>query len=120
MTPQTALQTTQPANLSAMSPSADEWKIITDQARMLVGTNFLPQSIKTPEQAVAIILQGRELGIPTMAALGTINVIQGKPTISPQLMLALINRSGQLENFSIENDKQTNAATCTMISSVVA
>lgn len=70
---------------------------------MLVATNFLPAAIKTPEQAVAIILTGRELGIPTMAALRSIDVIQGKPTVSPQLMLALINRSGQLETMELSS-----------------
>jgi hypothetical protein len=60
----------------------------------LVKSGLLPQSIKTPEAAVVIILKGRELGIPPMEALNSISVIQGKPTVSPQLMLALIYRSG--------------------------
>lgn len=109
---QTALTTTQNTSLSVLSPSSDEWRIITEQSQMLLKSGFLPQSIKTPEQAVAIILQGRELGIPTMAALGTINVIQGKPTVSPQLMLALINRSGQCENVEVKGDE--NGVLCTM------
>lgn len=94
------------------APNAEDWRVITEQSQMLIKTGFLPQSIKTPEQAVAIILQGRELGIPTMAALGTINVIQGKPTVSPQLMLALINRSGQLEDIKIQGD--SGGVSCTM------
>lgn len=61
----------------------------------LVKSGLLPASIKTPEAAVVIILKGRELGIPPMEALNSINVIQGKPTVAPQLMLALIYRSGQ-------------------------
>lgn len=81
------------------------WAVIRQQAEVLVKTGFLPQSIKTPEQAMAIILTGRELGIGAMAALNTINVIQGKPTVSPQLMLALINRSGQVENIQIDSGK---------------
>lgn len=87
----TALQTIQP----------NEYEIIRHQAESLVKTGFLPPAIKTPEQALAIILTGRELGIPAMAALNTINVIQGKPTVSPQLMLALIERSGQLKDIEI-------------------
>jgi hypothetical protein len=81
--------------------AAADWAVMKEQAGMLVGTGFLPASIKNVEQAVAIIMTGRELNIPAMAALSNINVIQGKPTISPQLMLALINRSGQLENLEI-------------------
>lgn len=99
-------------NTEISMPTSNEWAIMREQATMLVATNFLPQSIKTPEQAIAIMLQGRELGIPTMAALGTINVISGKPTVSPQLMLAMIERSGQLENLTI--DDTTDPVTCTM------
>lgn len=90
----TALQVRQMDSLS-------EWTVIREQCAMLVKTGFLPQTIKTPEQAIAIVMTGRELGIGAMAALNTINVIQGKPTISPQLMLALINRSGQVEDIQI-------------------
>jgi hypothetical protein len=86
----------------SITPDASEFSVMKETATMLVKTGFLPQSIKTPEQAIAIILTGRELGIGTMAALNTINVIQGKPTVSPQLMLALIERSGQLEDIQIE------------------
>ena len=90
----------------------DDWAIMREQASMLVTTGFLPQAIKTPEQAVAIILTGRELGIGTMAALNNISVIQGKPTVSPQLMLALVNRTGQLEDISIQSG--ADGATCTI------
>ena len=90
--------------LSTITPTDTEYAIMRSQAESLVKTGFLPQAIKTPEQALAIMLTGRELGIPAMAALNTINVIQGKPAVSPQLMLALIERSGQLENIEIETD----------------
>lgn len=92
--------------------SMSEWQMMREQAGMLVKTGFLPQAIKTPEQALAIILTGRELGIGTMAALNNINVIQGKPTVSPQLMLALINRTGEIEQFSLQSSDQ--GATCTI------
>lgn len=90
----------------------DDWMIIREQAATLVQTGFLPAAIKTPEQAVAIIMTGRELGIPTMAALRSIDVIQGKPSVSPQLMLALIRRSGQLEDMKLETG--ADGATCTL------
>jgi hypothetical protein len=63
--------------------------MMRDQAGVLVKTNFLPAAIKTAEQAMAIMLTGRELGIPPMQALRGVNVIQGTPTIKPELMLAL-------------------------------
>jgi hypothetical protein len=90
----------------------DEWATIKEMGAALIATKFLPSSIQTAEQAVAIILTGRELGIAPMQALTTINVIQGKPTVSPQLMLALINRTGQLEDMRVETN--TQGATCMM------
>lgn len=68
------------------------WAMAKEQAGMLVKTGFLPDSIRTPEQAVAIMLKGRELGIPSMYALSNIVVIKGKPTCNAELMLALIYR----------------------------
>jgi len=58
-------------------------------ADTLIKSGFLPAAIKTGAQAVAIMLTGRELGIPTMQALRQINVIQGKPTMAAELMLSL-------------------------------
>jgi hypothetical protein len=90
-----------------------EWSVLQQQAKALVDSGFLPQSVNTPQKAVAIMMLGRELGIPPWAALSTINVIQGKPTVSPQLMLALINRSGQLAN--MECIAEPDKATVTML-----
>jgi RecT family len=99
-------------NQSLQRIDKDEWGVLREQATMLVQSGFMPPSIKTPENAIAVILMGRELGITPMASLQTINIIQNKPTISPQLMLALINRSGQLEDIKMESN--SSAATCMM------
>lgn len=63
-------------------------------AKELVGTGFCPSAIKTPAQALAVILTGQELGIPPMHALRSIHIIQGKPTLSAELMLALMLKGG--------------------------
>lgn len=55
------------------------------------------------EQALYVMLKGFELGISPLQALDGINIVQGKPTCAPQLMLALINRSNQLEDMIIES-----------------
>lgn len=69
-----------------------QYKMMVHQAKALVGTGFLPDAIRTPEQALAIMMKGRELGIPPMYALSNIVVIKGKPTANAELMLALIYR----------------------------
>jgi hypothetical protein len=50
--------------------------------------------------------KGRELGIPPMEAMSSINVIQGKPSVSPQLMLALARRTGELEDMKMDISAQ--------------
>lgn len=91
---------------------AGQFDQLLDMAAKLLRSGMLPHSIKTPEAAAAIIVKGIELGLPPMAALNGINVIKGKPTISPQLMLSLINRSGLLEDLSITTGD--NGASVTM------
>src|SRR3990167_7816753 len=83
---------------------------LLELGKVLVKSGMLPQSVKNPEAAVAIMLKGREIGMPVMESFALINVIQGKPTIAPQGMLALIKRSGQQEDIQISDD----GTTCTV------
>lgn len=62
------------------------------QAKVLVESHLLPGHIKTPEQAIAIMMRGRELRVPPWQALTNIYSVNGKPTCSSELMLALIYR----------------------------
>lgn len=82
-------------------PTRDEWQMLLEQARIYHASGLLPAHIQRPEQALLIIQTGRELGIPPLAALRGIQVIQGTPTVSPQLMLALVQSSGKLAHFEI-------------------
>jgi hypothetical protein len=102
----------QEARSVSLFPSPVEWQMIKEQATMLVTTGFLPASIKTPEQAIAIALKGRELGIPPMQAFAHIHIIQGKPTISAELQLALIfkNCPGAVINY-----EETNGHCCVIM-----
>ena len=74
-------------------PDKDEWGTIFGMAQQLVPTGFLPKAVDTPQKAAAIMLKGRELGIPPMYSLSNIAVIQGKPTANAELMLALVKRA---------------------------
>ena len=75
---------------------------LRERADLLIKSGFIPNSINTPEKAVTIILTGRELGLGFMESLRSINVIQGKPSLSAQLMVALCQRTGQLEDLKVE------------------
>lgn len=77
-------------------------------AETLLQTGFLPTSIRTPQQALAILLTGRELGIGPMESLRQINVIQNRPTMSAQLMLGLSYKrvKGFKCHVTISNDQE--------------
>lgn len=71
--------------------TVEAWQTMKEQADMLVKTGFLPQAIDTPEKAIAIMLRGRELGIPPMEALSKLYVVKGRVTCMGELMLSLIH-----------------------------
>jgi hypothetical protein len=83
-----------------------------EQANLLVKSGFLPTAIKTPEQALTIMLTGKELGIGLMESLRSINVIQGKPTMSAQLLLGLCYRTGQVEKAYV---KESTSEKCVFV-----
>lgn len=64
-----------------------------EQADLLVKSGFLPKTIKTPEQALAIAIKGVEIGLPMMQSFAQINIIEGKPTISAEGMNFLIRKN---------------------------
>ena len=81
------------SQLVTASTTDQAWATIKDQAHTLVASRLLPESIKTAEAAMAVIIKGRELGLPPMVSFSNIHIIKGKPTISAELMLALIYRN---------------------------
>lgn len=80
------------AQTNAALPATGEWNTMREMATALVESGLLPQHVKTPQAALAIMLKGREIGVPAMQALSNIVVIQGKPTCNAEIMNALIYR----------------------------
>lgn len=68
-------------------------------AGAVVRAGMAPKSIDTVEKATVAILQGLELGLTPMAALQSIAVINGTPSVYGDGMLALVRGSGLLEDF---------------------
>ena len=64
------------------------------QADVLAKSGLLPQTVRTGAAAAAIMLAGRELGIPPMQSFRTIYVVKGNVSLSAQLMAALVLRAG--------------------------
>jgi hypothetical protein len=76
-------------------------------AEGVAGTNFVPKALrgKTYEVA-ACILSGRELGVGPMEALQKIHVVDGKPTLSAELMRSLVLRAGHVIEFRTLTDSK--------------
>lgn len=70
-------------------------------SQVLVASRLLPRSIQTPEAAFAVIATGRELGLSAMQALRAIHIVEGKPTLSADLMVALVKRSPECSFFRL-------------------
>lgn len=79
-------------------------------ATALSKSGLMPNGLSKPEAILAIALKGQELGIPPMAAIAGITVIQGKPIVSPQLMLSLVERSGKLQDWRITEESNEAVA----------
>lgn len=73
-------------------PSDETWSRILKQAAVLVRSGLLPKAVNTPEKAAAIMLKGRELGIPPMEALSKLYVVNGDVTMAAEEMLVMIYR----------------------------
>jgi hypothetical protein len=53
----------------------------------------------TPQAVLSVVLAGRELGLPAMAALRSFHVIEGRPTLAASAIQALVLRSGKAKYF---------------------
>jgi hypothetical protein len=75
------------SDLTRRNMSIDPWKA----AEAFKASGMFPD-LKSEAQAYVKILAGEELGIAPMAAIGGIHVIQGKATLSANLLATLVKR----------------------------
>jgi hypothetical protein len=81
------------------------------QAKLLSSSDLVPDIYKgKPANIYLAILTGEALGIHPVTALSSIAIIKGKPTISSELMRALILKAGH--RFKIEATATTASVNC--------
>lgn len=74
---------------------AEEASQVHGIAKALAGTSFVPRVMQgKPDEITAAILFGRELNMDPMTALQTINVIQGRPTLTANAMRGMAMSHG--------------------------
>ena len=78
---------------------------VSNLAEILAKSTLLPKGLhgKVPDVVVQI-LAGQELGLSPMAAIRGIHLIEGKPVLSADTMVALVLRSGLAEYFACTED----------------
>jgi hypothetical protein len=90
-------------------PEAMLWRHFDRLGKMLAPLGFVPASFRkrardpdsglmidfvNPAEVMAAIAYGHELGLGPMQSLQSLDVIQGKPTLKPETMRALIRAAG--------------------------
>lgn len=75
-------------------------------ATVVSKSGMAPKSLDTVEKCTVAIMHGLELGLTPMAALQSIAVVNGMPTIFGDGMLALVRASGLMEDLieTVESD----------------
>ncbi|NED75314.1 hypothetical protein G3I51_23925 [Streptomyces sp. SID9944] len=84
----------QQAEQSALMKWAEEAKVISNLAVSISKTSFAGQLRGQPEEVTAVILAGHELGLKPMAALKSMDIIQGTPALRAHAMRALVLSHG--------------------------
>jgi hypothetical protein len=101
-------------SIQAIVPqSFDEaWRI----ANAVCRAGLAPDGLETPEKAMIAIMHGLEVGLPPMAALQSIAVINNRPTIYGDGLVGLVRASGLLEVIKehMEGDGDNLTAVCTI------
>ena len=76
------------------------------QAMMLANTlaqsSLIPSALRgKPADVLLILLKGRELGLSALQSIGGLHVIEGKPVVSSETMVALCKRSPECDFFRV-------------------
>jgi hypothetical protein len=88
------------------------WRI----ANAVVKAGMAPKGLDTAEKAMVAIMHGMEVGMTPMAALQSIAVVNGRPTIWGDGALGLVQGSGLMESHKewFEGTGDTRKAICTV------
>ncbi|MGE5433065.1 MAG: hypothetical protein ACM3QX_18450 [Syntrophomonadaceae bacterium] len=72
-------------------------------AEIMLKSGFMPPSYNTWEKLMVTMFKCQELNIPLMEGVSSIAIINNKPTMQGNLLLALINRSGKCKKMVFDS-----------------
>jgi len=76
------------------------WKMINEMAPVMYRSRLF--GVTSPEAAAAIMLKGFEMGLSITASFELIQVVQGKPGLSPRGALAMLLNSPKIKKIEIK------------------
>lgn len=91
--------TTALATLVRTEITPTEWEMINQIAPVMHGSRLF--GVGSPAAAAAIMLKGRELGLPLTASFDLIHIIDNKPGLSPRGALAILHSSPEIRRIDI-------------------
>lgn len=81
-------------------PAALDFGEMLRRAQVLANSGLVPSALRGKPEAVALVgARGAELGVPFVTSLSEIHVIEGRPTPSAQLRIAIFRRAGHEVRF---------------------
>ena len=92
---------------ASLMPQTFEQKY--QMANVLVKSGLLPQGLNSPEKVCVALQWGHELGLSPMVAVNNIAVINGKPTLSADIMAAVAKRSPEYGGIEWIKNSETEA-----------
>jgi hypothetical protein len=82
-------------------------------AKKAASSGMVPKDYAGKPDAIFVAaMMGQELGLPPLASLQNIAVINGRPSVWGDAMLAIVQGSGLLDDFNEVWDEKTKTATC--------
>lgn len=92
---------------NALMPQSfgDKYKM----AQVLAKSGLIPAALNTPEKVCVALQWGHELALSPMVAVNNIAVINGKPTLSADIMAALVKRSPEYGGIEWVKNSDTEA-----------
>ena len=85
-------------------------------ASTMAASRLLPDAyIGKPENVFVAIEYGKALGLPPIEAINSVNVIKGKPSMSANLMAALVRRAGCKLRITSEGEGEQTRVTAVLI-----
>lgn len=84
-------------------------------AEMLAGSQMVPKNYQgKPQDALVAMMMGSELGLNPIQSLANVAVINGKPAIYGDALLALVQNHPKFGGHEESFDEKTMTATCTV------